>query len=210
VTEANSDAPSAIILAGGKSRRLGHDKAGEMLLGRSLLQCVIDRFDGLVSECVIVRAAGQTLPEVAASAQITTVEDLYPESGPLGGIFTGLTAAETPYGVVVACDMPLLRPALLAELLRMAPFYDLVVPLREDGLPEPLCAAYSKRCLEPIRRRLEAGAFKVTGFYEQMEPRYLQPQEWRRFDPEGLSFHNLNREEDLRRIEALLRADKSR
>ncbi len=76
-------------------------------------------------------------------------------------------------------------------------------------MPEPLCAAYSKRCLAPIRSLLEAGAFKVTGFYDQMQPRYLTPDEWRRFDPEGLSFQNLNREEDLRRIEALLRSEEA-
>ncbi|HLF78397.1 MAG TPA: molybdenum cofactor guanylyltransferase [Dehalococcoidia bacterium] len=195
---------AAIILAGGKSTRFGRDKAGEDLLGRSLLQRALDAFEGLVDEYVIVRAVGQALPAVTAGGIVTTVEDLYPESGPLGGIYTGLSVMQAPIAAVVACDMPLLRPALLQELLRLVPQSDIVVPLNE-GMPEPLCAAYSKRCLEPIRQRLDAGAFKVTGFYDQVSTNYLQPADWRPFDPEGLSFQNLNRESDLARIEALLR-----
>jgi molybdopterin-guanine dinucleotide biosynthesis protein A len=196
---------AAIILAGGRSTRLGRDKAGEVLLGRTLLQRAVDAFAGLVDESVIVRAAGQSLPPTEVRGRVSVVEDLYPETGPLGGIFTGLSAIEGDCAVVVACDMPLLQPALLAELLRLSPEADLVVPLR-DGLPEPLCAAYSKACLTPIRERLERGEYKVTGFFEALTPHYLQPQEWQRFDPDGLSFLNVNREEDLVRARELLEA----
>jgi molybdopterin-guanine dinucleotide biosynthesis protein A len=195
---------AAIVLAGGKSTRFGRDKAGELLLGRSLLQRALDAFDGLVDECVIVHAAGQSLPVVTTSTALTLVQDLYPESGPLGGIYTGLGAMQAPVAVVVACDMPLLQPALLGGLLRLAPSNDLVVPVN-NGMPEPLCAAYSKLCIEAIKRQLDAGAFKVTGFYHQLSPLYLQPEQWRAFDPEGLSFRNLNLESDLVAVEALLR-----
>jgi molybdopterin-guanine dinucleotide biosynthesis protein A len=174
-----------------------------------LLQRVIDRLEGLATEYVIVKAGGQQLPAFHSKAPARVVEDIYPDSGPLGGIYTGLSSCQAPYGVAVACDMPLLQPALLAELFRLAPHFDLVVPLGVGGLPEPLCAAYSKRCLEPIRRQLAAGEFKVTGFYALLGPRFLQPEEWREFDPEGLSFQNLNRQEDRERIESLLRAGAS-
>ncbi len=196
---------AAIILAGGRSTRLGRDKASELLLGRSLLQRAVDAFAGLVEEYVIVRAATQTLPEIEAQGVLRVVEDAYPQTGPLGGIFTGLSAIEAEQGVVVACDMPLLQPALLRELIRLAPEADVVVPLHA-GLPEPLCAAYSKACLEPIRACLERGAYKVTECFEALSPRYLQPEEWQRFDPDGLSFLNVNREADLARARSLLEA----
>jgi molybdopterin-guanine dinucleotide biosynthesis protein A len=195
---------AAIVLAGGKSTRFGRDKAGELLLGRSLLQRALDAFQGLVDEYVVVCAADQKLPRVAAGIQVSVVEDFYPESGPLGGIYTGLVAMQSQVGIVVACDMPLLHPPLLAELLRLGQEHGLVVPMN-NGLPEPLCAAYTKGCLEAIKKRLDAGAFKVTGFYSQLKPRYLGPDEWQPLDPEGLSFQNLNQESDLAEIERRLR-----
>ena len=193
---------AAVILAGGKSARLGRDKAGEVLLGRSLLQRAVDAFAGLVHEYVIVSAVGQALPAVEVDAPLLTAEDVYPETGPLGGIYTGLSAMTSSQAVVVACDMPLLQPALLSELLRLAPAYDAVVPL--NGLPEPLCAAYSRACLAAVRKRLEAGLYKTTGFLDDVRTLYLQPEAWRAFDAAGLSFQNLNEEADLRRIEGLL------
>ncbi len=199
---------AAIVLAGGKSTRLGRDKASEALLGVSLLQRVLDRLAGLVEEVVLVHARGQILPPVRAAAPPVIVEDLYPGTGPLGGIYTGLTATTAPFAVAVACDMPLLRRPLVAELLRLAAAHDLVVPVSQD-FPQPLCAAYGKACLGPMRMQLEAGQFKITGFFGYLKPLYLQPAQWRRFDPDGLSFHNLNREEDLRRAEQLLRAEEA-
>lgn len=196
---------AAIILAGGKSTRLGRDKASEPLLGRPLLQHVLDRLRGLVTERVIVKAVGQQLPPLE-DAGVTVVEDLYPETGPLGGIYTGLVAVRAPYAIAVACDMPLLRPALVAELLRRAPGRDLVVPVSEE-FPQPLCAVYSKACLEPFRSQLEAGEYKITAAFGRLRPLYLRPDDWRPFDPDGLSFQNLNREEDLRRVAAILEAE---
>ncbi|HLF72180.1 MAG TPA: molybdenum cofactor guanylyltransferase [Dehalococcoidia bacterium] len=197
---------AAVILAGGKSARLGRDKAGEVLLGRSLLQRAVDAFAGLVDEYVIVSAVGQALPAVEVDAPLLTAEDVYPETGPLGGIYTGLRAMQAPHAVVVACDMPLLQPALIAELLRLAPAHDLVVPIK-GILPEPLCAAYSKAFIDAAKRRLDAGEYKITDVFEAVQPLYLRPDDWRPFDPEGLSFQNVNREEDLRRVLALLKAE---
>ncbi|HEX5370591.1 MAG TPA: molybdenum cofactor guanylyltransferase, partial [Dehalococcoidia bacterium] len=103
---------AAIILAGGRSTRLGRDKASEVLLERTLLQRAIDAFAGLAEEYVVVRAAGQALPQVEAQGTLRIVEDAYPQTGPLGGIYTGLDTMQTTHAVVVACDLPLLQPAL--------------------------------------------------------------------------------------------------
>jgi len=197
---------AAIVLAGGKSTRLGRDKASELLLGVPLLQRVVDRLSGLVAEIVLVTARGQTLPGIRTSVPAVVVEDLYPESGPLGGLYTGLRAAGQEAAIAVACDMPLLQPELVAELLRLSAAADVVVPLAED-FAQPLCAVYAKACLEPMRRCLDDGRFKLMGFYGDVRVVEVLPEVWRRFDPAGLSFHNLNREEDVARAEAILRSE---
>jgi molybdopterin-guanine dinucleotide biosynthesis protein A len=202
----NASAP-VIILAGGKSTRLGRDKASEVLGGRTLLQRAVDACVGVASRYVIVKARAQALPALSVSAPVDRVEDAYPETGPLGGIYTGLTAlvaaAEAGPALVLACDLPLLQPALLRALLRLAPGQDAVVPVR-DGLPEPLCGVYSTRCTEAAKRLLDAGAYRVAGLVDAVEARYVQEEEWRQWDAEGLSFLNVNREEDLARARALL------
>jgi molybdopterin-guanine dinucleotide biosynthesis protein A len=197
---------SAIILAGGRSTRLGRDKASELLLGVPLLQRAVSRVEGPVAEVVVVRAAGQTLPEVEASVPLRVVEDAYAGAGPLGGIYTGLGAVQSTHALTVACDMPLLQPALLSELLGLATGeYDAVVPTNDMYLPEPLCAVYTATCREAIAANLDAGALKVALFLDKVRVRYVPPAEWRAWDREGVSFVNVNREADLRRAEAYLR-----
>jgi len=193
---------AAIILAGGRSTRFGRDKAGELLRGRSLLQRVADRLDGLADEYVVVTAAGQQLPPVFASRPINVVEDRFPGAGPLGGLYTGLSSMTATRAIVVACDMPLLKPSLLRLLLRLLPGHDAVVP--SNGLPEPLCAVYAASCLPAIEAQIEAASYKLTGFFDSVDVRFVEASEWQRIDPEGVSFLNVNTEEDLRRAEQLL------
>jgi molybdopterin-guanine dinucleotide biosynthesis protein A len=200
---------AALVLAGGRSTRLGRDKASEPLLGVPMLQRVIDRLAGLVDEYVIVtRDEEQALPSLVAPAPVAVVADVFRDAGPLGGIYAGLKAARAPHCLALACDMPLVQRALVAELLRLAAGYDVVMPV-SDGLPQPLCAVYTTACLEPIRSQLEAGKYKITNFLGYVRPRYVQPEEWREFDPEGLSFLNVNREEDLQRAIEIIRAEES-
>jgi len=202
-----SDDASAIILAGGKSTRLGRDKASELLLGVSLLQRVVTQIEGLAGEIVIVHAAGKALPQIETLASLRVVEDVYADSGPLGGIFSGLSAITSRRALTVACDMPLLQPDLLAGLLLLASDdYDAVVPTNDMYLPEPLCAVYTTRCLPATQSQLGAGALKVALFLDMVRVRYVPPTEWRAWDPDGLSFLNINREADLHRAEALLQS----
>jgi molybdenum cofactor guanylyltransferase len=193
---------AAIVLAGGRSTRLGRDKASEPLLGVPMLQRVIDRLAGLTDEIVVVGRRDQDL-SWARGEHLRIVEDLYPDAGPLGGIYTGLTAIEEPLAIAVACDMPLLQPALLAALIRLGHKHELVVPVN-DGLPQPLCAVYRKACAGPIQTQISKGNLKLTGVVESLGAHYVEPEEWRIFDPDGLSFQNLNSEAGLRGAEVLL------
>ena len=189
---------SAIVLAGGLSRRLGRDKAIEPFGGEPLISRVIGRLEPLTDETVVVvnsDARGRELP-LPQNAKIAV--DIYPDSGSLGGIFSGLAAATNDWGFVVACDMPFLNERLIAHLLTLRPDCDAVVPML-DGYPEPTHAAYSKACLPYIERRLEANQLKIAGFFDDVRVRYVQDAEVNRFDADRLSFFNINRPEDLER-----------
>ena len=111
-------------------------------------------------------------------------------------LYTGLASMTTPRAIAVACDMPLLKPALLRLLLRLQSGHDAAVPLN-NGLPEPLCAVYAATCLAAVKAQLDAAAYKMTGFFDSVDVRFVEPPEWQRHDPEGDSFLNLNQEEDL-------------
>jgi molybdopterin-guanine dinucleotide biosynthesis protein A len=125
------------------------------------------------------------------------VPDLYAAGGSLGGLYSGLYAASNDYALAVATDMPFLSLPLLRWMLDQPRDYDVLVPLREE--PEPLHAVYAKRCLEPMRRRLESGRLKITGFFEDVRVRLVDAATLAVYDPEGLSFFNINTPEDLER-----------
>ncbi len=115
---------SGIILAGGKSRRMGRDKAFLDFDGKPLIAHVIERVRALCSDVFIVAN------DAAAFAHFDTrvVSDVYPGKGSLGGIFSGLQAAREEYALAVACDMPFLNDALLCYLISLVPQFDVVIP----------------------------------------------------------------------------------
>ncbi len=198
---------SGIVLAGGLSRRLGRDKAVEPIGSEPLVARVIGRLDTLTDETVVVvnsKARGDELPLPPSAA---TVVDIYPDSGSLGGIYTGLTAAGNDWGIVVACDMPFLNTELLAYMLTLRQGYDAVVPVL-SGYPEPTHAVYSKFCLPQIECRLKAGQLKISGFFDDIRVRFVSEQEVDALDAERLSFFNVNTPEDLKRAVRL--ADEGR
>jgi len=202
---ADTSLTSAIIVAGGRSTRLGRDKASEPLFGRPLLQHVIDRVAPVASEIIIVHAEGQELPAVDAAVAMRAVADAYPNAGPLGGIYSGLVAMSAPQALAVACDMPLLCAPLLRHLIDVAPAADVVMPVL--AYPEPLHAIYGAACIAPIRERLEAGHLKITNFLGAVRVRYVREDECRAFDPGLRSFMNANTDEALARIRELMAAE---
>ncbi|MGH2541991.1 MAG: molybdenum cofactor guanylyltransferase [Ardenticatenaceae bacterium] len=193
---------SGIVLAGGMSRRLGRNKALEPIDGEPLISRVFKRLARVSEQIVLVvnnqeRASMLPLPD---SSKIAV--DLYPDGGSLGGIFTGLSAADGDWGVVAACDMPFLNMALFEYMLSLREGFDAVVPLL-DGRPEPTHAVYSKACLEPIERKLKANDLKIAGFFDEVRVRYVPEEDVEKHDPERLSFFNVNTQEDLERALSL-------
>ncbi|NIM07349.1 MAG: NTP transferase domain-containing protein [Armatimonadetes bacterium] len=189
---------SAIILAGGRSERIGCPKADLKLGERSLLEWVTGALQGLFNELIIVApVAPQTMPQEAR-----LVVDEPAGCGPLGGLYAGLKAARDDVSFAAGCDTPFLRPALVKGLLGMAEGYDAVVPKLEDGL-HPLCGIYSRACVEKIRQALESGNRRVASFFPSVKVRFVNTEELRRFDPEPISFFNINTSEDLAAAECL-------
>lgn len=190
---------ASIVLAGGRSVRLGRDKALEDVGGRPLIRQVIDRLSALGDETIVVTSQRTRLPELG----VTKVIDVYPDKGPLGGIYTGLRATSSPCSLVVACDMPLLNVDLIHYLFRQWPGFDAVVP-RVAGSVEPLHAVYSRSCLRAIEAALLENRLQVNGFFDEVKVRYVEESEIDEFDPQHLSFFNVNSDSDLERARELL------
>ena len=183
---------SAIVLAGGQSRRMGRDKALIEFQGKPLIAHVIDTLRELTNDVVVV----SNRSEVYSPFGVRVTPDYDPPCGPLGGIAAGLQAAQHDLAVAVACDMPFLNVRLLRYLLDAAVDYDAVVPQLGDEF-EPLHAVYRQTCYHPIVQRIETGQRRVISFFADVRLRPVPEPEWRAIDPDGRSLINLNTPDDL-------------
>jgi len=190
---------SGIVLAGGKSRRLGRDKALIRLGTRTLIEIVLDKLRCLSDELILSTNEFDKF----AFLDIPMVRDIYRKGGVLGGLYSGLQATKSPFALVVACDMPFLNLNLLRFMILHAPGYDVVVPRLSMGI-EPLHAIYARTCLEPIRETLEEGRLRIIDFWEHVRVRYIEEDEIEVLDPKKLSFFNINSPEDLNRAREIM------
>lgn len=192
---------ASVVLAGGKGRRLGRDKLWLELKGEHLLSRVVGTLSTLGSPVVVVLDREKPLPPLPPGA--STVTDLLPGRGSLGGLYTGLKLSGREFVLAVACDMPFLHPPLLRRLLALAPGYDVVVPRLADGL-EPLHAVYGRGCLGPMERLLATESNRIFDFYPEMRVRYVEGEALGRLAPDRLSFFNINTPSDLEQAERLI------
>ena len=192
---------TSVVLAGGKSMRLGRDKVREIVGSQSLIESVIQRVRPISKQVLVVTSREKT--DLPVSGDHKVLIDLYPDKGPLGGIYTGLLASQTPINIIVACDMPFLNTELLRYMAEQCGDYDAVVPRLGDGMLEPLHAVYSKKCLDRMRDRLEDNRLGVHSFLEILHVRYIERDECQRLDPRLLSFFDINNQSDLDRAISL-------
>jgi molybdopterin-guanine dinucleotide biosynthesis protein A len=192
---------TSIILAGGKSSRLGRNKALQIIRGKSLIQWVVDCLALLSTQIIIATSRGEAIP-CSSSVTMKTVADTNPERGPLAGIYSGLTASSSWRAIVVACDTPFLSVSLLEYMTQSCRTYDVVVPRIKDKV-EPLCAVYSRNCVAPIRELLGQNELRIVELFPMVKVRYVEEDEIDMFDPEHLSFFNINSQADLERARKL-------
>ncbi len=194
-----NDHVSAAILAGGQSRRMGHDKAALMIHGETLLARTARLMRALTPNVAVIGPAERA----TLVPDLPIIPDRWPKSGPLGGIATALQALSGDAVLVVGCDMPFLKPALLGYLMTLIPGYDAVV-VHLDGQAHPLHAVYQRCCLPVLEEQLAAGDLRVHRCLARLQVRYVQEDELDRFDPKHLSSFNANTPEEWEQALRLL------
>lgn len=177
---------SLVILAGGRSRRMGHDKATLPAGDGTLIEHLARRLAPVVDEIII---AGGSVDPPFEGARV--VPDHQPGLGPLAGMLAGFAAAKQRHVWVVACDLPDVEPALGGLLLSLAADYEAVVP-RPVQEPEGVCALYVRDLAPHIEALLESGKRSIKSLLDRSTVRYVASDELRAVDPQLRSFRNIN------------------
>jgi len=187
---------TGIILAGGRSTRIGYDKAFAVLNRQSLIEEIINCLSQLSRTILIVTSQDKLDVIKSAGLKNKVVVDIYPGGGPLGGIYTGLINSTTDYNMVVGCDMPFLNIALLRYLFGLSPNFDAVVPKIGNKI-EPLHAIYSKNCISYIELLLKENKLQISRLFRSVYTRYVSDNEIIEYDPKCISLFNINTQADL-------------
>ena len=195
-----ADSVRIAILAGGQSSRMGTDKALVRLDGKPIIQHVIERLQPLGLPLTLIT----NTPDAYAEFGPPMVGDVLPNNGSLGGIYTALVHSETPYTLIVGCDMPLLNADLLAYLIEQRESADIIVPIIADR-PENLHAVYHRACLPVIREQIDSGVLKVNRLLDRLTVHRVDEPTLRRFDPDLRSFINVNTPDDLARVAGMIK-----
>ncbi len=187
---------NCIVLAGGKSSRLGRNKLLEKVGTQNLLVRVINRLAYFNSQIYVVVAQDSVLPELKNYPGIKVIKDIIPDKGSLGGLYSGLSVSDRTYNLATACDMPFLNLELFRHMIELSEGYDAVVPMVKDTA-EPLHAVYSRNCLQAMQYLIEQNKLSIKELYSMIKVRYLNTSDIEQLDPHHLSFFNINTESDL-------------
>ena len=182
---------TAIILAGGKSSRMGRPKALLPFGNEPLITRLVRTLERKFNSVVVVAAPDQELPLLRAKV----VRDEVAHQGPVGGIYYGLKAAIGTGAFVTSCDAAFLSLPLISFLRSQILNHDVVVPYWQARF-QPLHAVYRRSVLPLLKQQLERGELRPIFLYDRVRTRKVSEEEIRRFDPEGLSFFNMNAPED--------------
>lgn len=192
---------SLVIQAGGKSERMGEDKALKPFLGRPLIHRAINRIGPLADEIIVTT----NRPADYAFLGHRLVSDLAPGRGALGGLYTALASAARSIVGIVACDMPFASKALFETAIRLLvqDEADVVIAKTEEGY-EPFHAVYRREtCLPAIKAALDADLWKVVSWFPSVKVRELTRDEVATADPSELCFWNVNTPEEFAKAERL-------
>jgi len=183
---------TAVLIAGGQSRRMRVDKAFVEVGGKYLIERVLEIIVPLFSHIFI----NSNKPALYQKLGFPVITDIVRNKGALGGIYTGLVHAKTDYVFCVACDMPFLNRGLIRYMTESVDGFDVLVPKTPDGL-HPLHAIYSKRCITSIEELLQKNILKISKFFPKIKSGYIIEEQISVFDPHFESFLNLNTWQDL-------------
>jgi molybdopterin-guanine dinucleotide biosynthesis protein A len=197
----NTPMLTVCVQAGGKSTRMGEDKALKPFLERPLIQRVVDRLRPIADEVIVTT----NRPEDYAFLGTRLISDLKPGRGALGGLYTAITSASYPIVAVVACDMPFASTRLIEGMssLMVQHEADVVIAKSDEGY-EPLHAVYRREtCLPAIKSAIDADLWKVIAWFPQVNVHELSAEEIKSLDPGGLAFWNVNTPEEFTEAERI-------
>jgi molybdopterin-guanine dinucleotide biosynthesis protein A len=186
------DSVTGVVLAGGKSLRMGTDKAFVRVGQQTLAEKCVSTLQSCFPKNILVA----NRPESFVGLKVPTFSDDIPGIGPLGGIYTALRHVETPAIFVVACDMPFLNADLIRQMASVLGEFD-AVAAKIDGKFEPLHAVYHRRILPAIEERIKAGDYPVYRLLENLRVRIFSEKELSRYPDWRKTFLNVNTPEEL-------------
>jgi molybdopterin-guanine dinucleotide biosynthesis protein A len=183
------EAAAAIVLAGGKSTRMGMDKSLLPFLGKPLIQHICEQITPYFDELLVAGGDERQL----AFLDARMVPDEVPGQGPLRAIASALAISRNDLNFVIACDIPWVNEALLLNLLQEAHGCDCVIPITDEGHYEPLFAVYRKSALPGMRRALEDGERRVVAVFRYCRVKTA-------YVPSSDAIHNINTMDEYRRL----------
>lgn len=180
-----------VILAGGKSSRMGKDKAFLIWNGESFIERLTKEMD-VFEEKMIAHGNRREITDTGWPV----VEDIYPDRGPIGGLHAALTNCESDALFCVTCDVPLVQRSLVSFLYQyMDETTDAIIPIAEDGKVHPLCAIYRKKTSSAFLKKIEEGNNRIMSAFEHMNVKYVSLDE-----KHSKQLHNINTKEDYQRL----------
>ena len=190
-----------VLQAGGKSTRMGTDKALLPFHGIPLIKRLRDRFSDVGEELLVITNDFSGYQDLA----VPLYKDIIPDRGALGGLYTALSISKNPIVGVIAADLPFANPALMAHLIKtlLASDADAAIPSTERGL-EPLHAVYRRdTSLPQVKGAIDQNLWRMNAWFDQAEILILTPEETRKVTRSKYTFMNLNTLEDLQKAEKL-------
>lgn len=183
---------TAVVLAGGKSSRMGFDKALLRWRGTTLVEHAVDKLRTVFDRVLVAGGDAARFAQLG----VPVIPDVLPGGGAVIGIHTALATATTPRVFVMACDAPFAEPALIAHLAGVAPDASWVLPHTDQGY-EPLFAVYAQDCRPALEAIVASGRRRIMRLADYVPPHVVEEDQLRRFDPLLRSFVNLNTPDEL-------------
>lgn len=187
-----------ILLSGGKSSRMGTNKALLPVEGKLNIERILESLGENFKDRIIVTNTPDEYRFLQGKVNI--VPDIYPGLGPLSGIHAGLVASKAEYNVVVACDMPFVSEDLARVLVEKSHGFQAVVP-RFNGMRQPLFAVYHQSMIEEIERFLKGNDFRVNNLWEKVKMLWLDEENLRFIPQIERAFYNMNKPEEYQQVQ---------
>jgi molybdopterin-guanine dinucleotide biosynthesis protein A len=184
---------TGIVLAGGKSSRMGSDKSKMVLNGKTLIEYSIEALRPLC-ETVVISSNNSIYDYTGCEVWA----DELPDGSPMIGIYSCLKRSLTETNIILSCDMPLINKLLLEYLLSSSKDFDITVPIHGNNLIEPLCGIYKKSCIDVLKGFIDNGNYRLNEFIRSASHLLVNVGQSTDF-PESL-FSNINTPDDFRKI----------